>query len=159
MTALAPDPSTTPGYRPVASTQPSTTALLPRSVTLTVEVVPAPPWLGDMVDRINDLLALPADWDTYGAPPIEPAHIIDAIRLMTRIISPDGFAPWIAPTVNRGIQLEWQHGDVDVEARVDDAGAHLYVGDDDGEDEGDPTRRPDLTARAARALGDAIIAA
>ena len=153
MTALAADPSTTPGYSPVSSARQSTTAL-PRTetVTLTINVDPAPAWLYAVEARLNELLALGPDWDTYGAQPIEPSHVVGAVNLLTLLAPFDGPAPWIVPTAGRGVQLEWQRDDIDVEARVDDTGAHIFVMDAAGEDEGDPTRRPDLCARAAQAI-------
>lgn len=151
MTAIELDPATTPGYSRVSSASASSTAQpVPRIVN--VEVDPTPPWLFAVVNRLNELLALGPHWDTYGAEPIEPAHVEAAVMLLFQLLPVEGGPePWIAPTARRGVQLEWNLGSVEIEARVDDDGAHLFVMDEAGEDEGDPSR-PDLRSRAAGAL-------
>jgi len=151
MTAIPVDPATTPGYSPVSSTGASATAQVAPRI-LKVEVEPTPPWLAAVEARLNDLLALGPGWDTYGAPPIDPSHVIEGVRLLFRLLPLEGPEPWIVPTTSRGVQFEWHLDDVEVEARVDDEGAQLFVMDEAGEDEGDPAYRSDLLARAARAL-------
>ena len=78
--------------------------------------------------------------------------MVEAVNLLIQLAPGDAPAPWIVPTAGRGVQLEWHTDDVEVEARVDDDGMHIFVLDTFGEDEGDPVRRPDLYARATRAI-------
>ena len=156
MTLLADDPATSPGYSPVSSAGQSATAL-PQSrpngpLTLTIQLEPTPGWMYAVEARLNELLTLGPGWDTYGAQAIEPSHVVDAVRLLVQLVPRNAPVPWIVPTAGRGVQLEWQKDDIDVEARVDDNGAHIFVMDAAGEDEGDPARRPDLCARATRAI-------
>jgi hypothetical protein len=156
MTGLAIDPATTPGYSRVSSAGQSATAL-PQfrangTSTVTIEVEPTPAWLYVVEARLNELLALGPGWDTYGAQAIERSYVLDAVNLLVQLTPPDAPAPWIVPTAGRGVQLEWQTDDVEVEVRVDDDGVHIFVLDASGEDEGDPVRRPDLCVRATQAI-------
>lgn len=163
MTGLAVDPATTPGYSRVSSAGQSATALpqlRPNGTsTVTIQVEPTPAWLYVVEARLNELLALGPGWDTYDAQAIEQSNVLDAVNLLIQLAPPDAPAPWIVPTAGRGIQLEWQTDDAEVEARVDDNGMHIFVLDASGEDEGDPVRRPDLCARATRAITIAAAAA
>lgn len=110
----------------------------------------APPWLADLERRVNKLLALGPNWDTYGAQPIRLDHAVDALRMLSALVDLDSPMPTIVPTAARGVQVEWQIDNVAVEARAGDDGVHIYVEDDAGESEG--VLSPDLLSRAAAAL-------
>lgn len=75
-----------------------------------IEVVAAPPWIKEVVDRLNDLLALPGNWDSYGADPVEVDSALAALSLLTRL------RPTRLPEMSAGpdgnIELEWVHGDL-----------------------------------------------
>jgi hypothetical protein len=161
MSAVPLDPTTSPGYRSIA-TEGASAAIQSASVppqTLTIAEATLPPWMSAVVERLNDLLGLEADWDTYGAAPVLIEHALAAFGLLSSLMPADAAPPWIVPTTSRGIQFEWHLDPVEVEARVDDDGAHLFVADPDGEDEGDPAARPDLVMRAVRALAETAAAA
>ena len=71
-------------------------------------------WFEQAVDSLSALLTLPSNWNSYGAPPVEPT----ALHLMLKLLSslqatmPE---PRILPTSRGGVQIEWHCGGVDLE--------------------------------------------
>jgi hypothetical protein len=119
---------------------------------ITIEATgPAPPWLGELEERVNHLLALGPDWDTYGAEPIRLDHMLAALRLLATIVDAESPMPAVVPTAARGVQIEWQTERGAVEARVGDDGVRVYVQDDAGETEGEVSQ--ELVSRAAHVIG------
>jgi len=162
VTAIAADPTTTRGYRPVSSSVISATALPEERSTRVVVAdfggAPVPGWWFSVADRLNELLELAPGWDTYGAPSIEFDHVVHAVNLLLNLAPDDAPPPWIAPTARRGIQMEWDLGDVELELSIDDTGASIFVADQVGEDEGELSQRSDLWRRAALAIETVAIA-
>jgi hypothetical protein len=78
-----------------------------------------PPWSRELIVRVCELSSLPANWDSYGARPIDPSCAIAAIRLILSAVHPSIPAPAVVPTNRGGIQLEWHRGGVDLEIRID----------------------------------------
>jgi hypothetical protein len=64
------------------------------------------------LERIGQL---PAGWDGYGAPTIDPEIVEAATALVQRL--PDDIAPppRVVPLASGGLQLEWASGDVSLE--------------------------------------------
>ncbi|HEY8083285.1 MAG TPA: hypothetical protein VIE64_06985 [Solirubrobacterales bacterium] len=85
----------------------------------------APVWLGAVIDRLNELLALPVNWDQQGALRIEIADLTCALDTLTRVMYRDTPAPTIVPIRGGGLQLEWHRAGLDVEIVVG-------LGEDDG---------------------------
>ena len=83
---------------------------------LVISVAADPPhWLKPAIERFGELLELRQNWDSYGALPIEPNHVVAAIELLALIMRDDTPVPAIVPT-NRGhIQLEWHTPTADLE--------------------------------------------
>ena len=69
----------------------------------------------DTIQAITDLLELPRNWDSYGAPRIAPQNIREALWFTKNIMRPDAQAPQVVPTVRGGVQLEWHTDGVNVE--------------------------------------------
>ena len=67
------------------------------------------------VQRLENLLSLPHNWDTYGAPQIEPSYISWAFRLLMDIMEDDTPVPLVVPTSRGGLQLEWHTRGIDLE--------------------------------------------
>lgn len=87
--------------------------------TINVVVEGEPPsWLMPTVNALQDLLRLPAGWNSYGAVPIEPRAVVATIELMASTMDTDTPAPHVVPTNRGGVQLEWHQPDVDLEIQV-----------------------------------------
>lgn len=59
------------------------------------------------IDAIAKLLELSENWDSYGAPPIDPNCVNSAIRSIKDLSSWISAKPSVAPTSQGGIQIEW----------------------------------------------------
>lgn len=90
-----------------------------RPITLTGRSVPkprrivigaAPPWVKAAVDRLNDLLALPANWDSYGADPVEVDSALAAVAMLDRLRTHR--LPEMSASPDGDIELEWAHGEL-----------------------------------------------
>ena len=78
----------------------------------------SPGWLSPTIDKFIELLALPTNWDSYGAWPIDPKCALAALRLLGRIMHNDSPPPSVVPTNRGSVQLEWHTGGVDLEINV-----------------------------------------
>jgi hypothetical protein len=62
----------------------------------------APPgWVEPTLTTLGKLLKLPADWNSYGGRPVDPAKVWDAVHLLTTLLqrnSGDAFRPGISST-------------------------------------------------------------
>jgi hypothetical protein len=73
----------------------------------------------DAFTAIDELDALPADWDSYGAPRVEKAPRLQAKWALSEILRAvgDHYArPIVGPTAEAGVALIWRgnHQEVDV---------------------------------------------
>jgi hypothetical protein len=75
-------------------------------------------WRRAVETEIDGLASLPPNWDTYGAPVIEPSIIADARQLVVWIAAPGAPAPSVVPTVHGGVQLEWHTLKCDAELQI-----------------------------------------
>lgn len=75
------------------------------------------PQLEPVLDQMNELLALPADWNSYGAKPISPDACTEAFNIL-RNEEWAGPLPTVVPTPRGGVQLEWHSKERDVEIEV-----------------------------------------
>jgi hypothetical protein len=89
-----------------------------------VEGLP-PAWLETTSSSLCDLLALPANWDSYGAPPIQAQSVIASIDLLRAIMRGNTPAPAVVPTSKGYVQLEWHCGGIDLEIEVRSLGRYL----------------------------------
>lgn len=87
-----------------------------------------PPWLPEVVERINNLARLPSPIAADApAPPTEAAATaaLDAIRRVMWFETP---TPAVVPTYDGGLQLEWHAEDLDIELTVMPAGErHVWI--------------------------------
>jgi len=81
-----------------------------------------PPWLYTVLGRVQHLMALRPNWDSYGSRPIEPNSVFYALEFLRTSMTQEGKAPQIVPTSKGGLQLEWHANGVDLEVDVDPAG-------------------------------------
>lgn len=75
-------------------------------------------WAAKVVDRLNELLDLKANWDSYGARPIQLGHVRLACEVLAHAMRYDIPLPSIVPTNRGGIQLEWHMRGVDLEVET-----------------------------------------
>lgn len=78
-----------------------------------------PGWLLPTLSGLQALAALPAGWDSYAAPPIDPGCVIRAVQVLVEAMEHDTPAPSVVPTSQGGIQFEWHTGGVDFEIEVE----------------------------------------
>lgn len=83
---------------------------------LVVEIVgDSPSWEERTVESLGELLRLGADWDSYGAPPVDPYCVLAALNLAFCTFRDDTPDPSVVPTSRGGLQFEWHTGGVDLE--------------------------------------------
>ena len=75
-------------------------------------------------DRLTKIAKLPANWDSYGALPIDPRAIESARKLITALSHP----PQIVPTTEGGIQLEWHRDGIDFDLVIPAHGGTGFFG-------------------------------
>lgn len=75
-------------------------------------------WIYPIFEELCELLDLPKDWDSYGAPQIEKQSVIDALYLLSNTASALTPKPWVVPTSHGGVKLEWHTGGIDLEIEV-----------------------------------------
>ncbi len=84
----------------------------------TVDTTEMPPWLMDVLPRLEELAALQKNWDSYGSPPPTLKLMGDALAVIQRAERLLGYShiwqavmmptPSIVPLSGGGIQIEWQ---------------------------------------------------
>lgn len=84
-------------------------------------IMPSPRWLMAMVDEVNRAAQLPQGWDSYGSPRLNVKAAVRAIELLERL-SFSGPSPWISPTSDGGLHLEWDRGALSVKLDMDESG-------------------------------------
>lgn len=93
---------------------------------------PDPPWLSNVCARLQELLQLPENWDTYGGRKIDIDVIGDTVALLLNLFSEMAELPepQIVPTSNGSLQLEWVSENRDIELlRVGDRKWELFAED------------------------------
>ena len=91
-----------------------------------------PEHLWPVVERVLELVELPADWDSYGAKRVgtEQARRALVLLLHHRYRGP---LPAVTPTASGGLQFEWTDGDDGVEIEVEPDGTLGILIDRGGE--------------------------
>ena len=104
-----------------------------------VEVVVSPVWLGRVKNRIAELTQLPANWDSYGAVPVDP-RIPRLAENLVEWFAVDGMPPPdVFATSDGGVQIEWHIRRVNIEIEISPTeGTNLYFYDLNG---GEPWSR------------------
>jgi hypothetical protein len=78
----------------------------------------APEWLRKTEEALRSLLALPANWDSYGARAIELHAVHAAIELLRSIVQHGTPQPVVVPTNRGSIQIEWHTRGIDLEIEI-----------------------------------------
>ncbi|MBX3465153.1 MAG: hypothetical protein ACK53T_02715 [Planctomycetota bacterium] len=84
------------------------------------------------IARLNALLCLPQNWNTYGSMPIAAATIRRAFQFMVHALPLQAPAPAIVPTPSGGIQLEWHQDGLDLEIELLPTRIECSAGDQNG---------------------------
>jgi hypothetical protein len=98
-----------------------------------------PSWLKSALADVARTAALPANWDSYGSPPLSETARQNAVQLLASIEYEDFPAPCIVPISGGGLQIEWQYNRRELELEIV-AGSpevlFLKVHEDDSAEEG-----------------------
>lgn len=74
-----------------------------------------PAWVEPTASQIADLLALPPNWDSYGARPIRADRAQALWEVLVQVMAPQSPAPALVPVVDGSLQAEWHTRGVDLE--------------------------------------------
>lgn len=78
-------------------------------------------------ESLDELGRLEANWDGYGAPPIDQG-IISAARKFVRALPPDlAYRPRVVPMSAGNLQFEWQHGSKSLELEFESPGTVRFL--------------------------------
>jgi hypothetical protein len=93
-------------------------------------------------ERLEQLLALNANWNGHDARPLRPDAVLIGVRVIASLLGSDEGRPLpqIVPTWQGGLQLEWHLDPGDIEITVDPRSAvWAYVSEQDGFEDGSLT--------------------
>lgn len=109
----------------------------------------SPPWMREVEDRINEILALTADWDGEGSVAPDAMCALNVVNFLLGVALHETPAPAITPTSGGGMSVEWHVGGYDLEVKFSSDGtrSYFYVEPDGTEAEGDAGRDEDAVAR------------
>jgi hypothetical protein len=103
---------------------------LPDATFATAERVAQRAWYEAALNALGAVLALPANWDGYGAERPEAEHAFRALVFLQRVMRDTTPLPAIVPLADGGVQVEWHRGGLDIEATFTGAPEHgLYFSD------------------------------
>jgi hypothetical protein len=89
--------------------------------------------LFEAVEKLNALLQLSSNWDSYGAAPVRSSAVKDALSVLIKSLDTDSPNPIIVPTSVGGLQTEWHLKGIDFEIDFPGSGAcNLYAEDSAG---------------------------
>lgn len=77
-----------------------------------------PTWVATITPRLQNLMMLRSNWNSYGARTIQFSSLEAAIELLSRIMRPNTPPPIIMPTSDGSLQLEWHEKGLDLEVRI-----------------------------------------
>jgi hypothetical protein len=72
-------------------------------------------WMLPIANALDELLSLPANWDSHGARALSLAYVPAVLQLLLEVMPDDAPLPAIVPTSGGGIQLEWHTRGIDLE--------------------------------------------
>jgi hypothetical protein len=96
-----------------------------RILTIRVRDTLVREWLRPIVGRMEHLLALPPNWNAYGAPPVSMGAALQALNVLSSTADVKVPQPQIVPTQEGGLQLEWHLRGIDLEVGSPGSGALL----------------------------------
>lgn len=93
-------------------------SMRPPPVTQTSLVSPPARWVKPTIERMVELLNLPANWDSYGAARIRPDAAKAMFDVLQDLLTANSLAPTIVPSPHGHLQAEWHVNGVDLELEV-----------------------------------------
>ncbi len=86
--------------------------------------------LWDVLERLNNLLALPPNWDAYGAELVSPRVAKQVLGVLKDVLWADTPLPQFTATSDGGIQMEWYRPTMLLSITIEpDEQPHLYYRD------------------------------
>jgi len=82
-----------------------------------------PAWVEPTLNSLGESLALPVNWDSYGARSVDPKSVASAGETLCLVMESDTIPPTVVPTVHGGVQFEWHTRGIDLEIEISPLGA------------------------------------
>ena len=79
-------------------------------------------WLSGEIEKLNSLLYLDENWDSYGAHRVNVEAVFATIQVLASVLEEDTPLPTFVPTRSGNIQLEWHQSGIDLEVEVHPSG-------------------------------------
>src|SRR6266481_3845048 len=89
-----------------------------QQVPVVLSETAAAPWEETVLNRLNSLFDLQENWDSYGAKRINQELVYVVLSVLDAVMQPHTPAPYVVPTPNGYIQLEWHRGGHDIEVEI-----------------------------------------
>jgi len=87
-----------------------------------------PAWIDAVMLKLNELLDLPHNWDTYGADRINVNSTIFIFEMLVELISKGIPQPAIVPITEGGVQMEWHINGANLEISMQpDRATEYYI--------------------------------
>lgn len=116
-------------------------------------VTQRPTWLDDAAQRLEALVDLPENWNSYGARQVSISTALDAMDLLARLYDLGLPSPGIIPTATGGVQLEWDVSGLELELVLGPGGEMFAMFDDPAREE---TWELELPPRDLGRIGGAL---
>ena len=106
-----------------------------REITLTVSAtLHNQPWFHPTLSQLAKFLSLGDDWDGYGAKATHEGAVKRAVAVLNTVC-PAGPEPWVVPTSDGGVQIEWASNGLEIEIEVSPTGpAQILIVEPSGEE-------------------------
>ncbi|MSQ73124.1 MAG: hypothetical protein EXR27_17835 [Betaproteobacteria bacterium] len=149
-----------PLYQPVfgACVDTRTSPLVPSApLSVVSSAAVTPDWLVLAVDRLNQLLSMPAGWNTYGATRVSGESAWLTLQVLGSLPNKYGERGQISPLEDGSLQIGWHHADKGLELVLRPNGtAEMYFYDANSENEYPPAQfqkfMPELPGLLERVL-------
>jgi hypothetical protein len=82
-----------------------------------------------VIRELDELLELPANWDTYGGEPVDIRAASAAAQLLVNLLSNGVPPPRMVPTSEGGIRLEWYRSGLELQIDLVSEGPTLFYRD------------------------------
>ena len=106
-----------------------------REITLTVSAtLHNQPWFHATLSQLAKFLSLGHDWDGYGAKATHESAVKRAVAVLNTVC-PAGPEPWVVPTSDGGVQIEWASNGLEIEIEISPTGpAQILIVEPSGEE-------------------------
>lgn len=106
-----------------------------REITIAVsKTLQSQPWFRPTLGQLAEYLRLGDNWDGYGARPIHDSAVKRAVAVLDAVC-PAGPEPWIVPTPEGGLQIEWASDGLEIEIEILASGpAQVLIVEPSGEE-------------------------